>query len=106
MIRIGKLNKQLVIEEFTRTPDGAGGAEITWADFATVWAAVRSKHGAEKLHADAPTSTTSHEIVIRYVNGLHPRMRFMDGTRKFEILSIINVEEKDKWLSCLCREKT
>ncbi len=105
MICIGELNKRLVVEDLVSTPDGAGGTEVSWAEFATVWAKVRSRHGREKLYADALTSTTTHIITVRYLPGFRPRMRFADAERKFEILSIVNIDEADKWLSCLCRER-
>ena len=105
MTYIGDLNKRLVIEDLDSSPDGAGGSDINWIQFANVWAKVKPRHQSEKLFADTVTSTTSHLITIRYLQGLRPRMRFVDGTRQFEILSIVNVDEADKWLSCLCQEK-
>lgn len=105
MICIGELNKRLVIEDLATTPDGAGGSDVSWIEFASVWAKVRPRYGSEKLFADAITSTTTHIITIRYLTGLRPRMRFVEGGREFDILSIVNVDEADKWLSCLCRER-
>ncbi len=105
MTCIGDLNKRLLVEDLLSPPDGAGGGDISWVQFAAIWAKVRPRHGGEKLFADALTSTSTHIITIRYLAGLRPRMRFIDGTRKFEILSIVNIDEKNCWLSCLCREK-
>ncbi len=105
MTCIGDLNKRLVIEDLVATPDGVGGAETSWAEFATVWAKVRTRHGSEKIFADAPTSTVQQVVTIRHLAGLRPRMRFVDGTRILQILSIVNVDEEGRWLSCLCREK-
>lgn len=105
MTCIGDLNKRLIIQDITSSPDGAGGFDTNWIEFATVWAKVRSRHAGEKLFADAVNSATTHDITIRYLTGLRPRMRFVDGTRELEILSIVNGKEADKWLSCLCREK-
>jgi len=45
MICIGDLNKRLVIEDLVTTPDGAGGSDVSWVEFATIWAKVRSRHG-------------------------------------------------------------
>jgi len=104
MICIGELNKRLVIEDMTRTSDGAGGSDVSWSNFAIVWAKLRPRHGREKLWADAITANTGHVITIRFVDGLQTRMRFVDGARIFEITSIINVDENDQWLSCLCEE--
>ena len=32
-------------------------------------------------------------------------MRFRKGTRNFHIVSAIDVEERKRWLSCLCEER-
>lgn len=110
MICIGELNKPLVIETPVASADGAGGSDINWTQFTSVWAKLRPRHGREKLRAEAIASNTSHIITIRYLEGLHPQMRFVeysgDEARFFDILSIINVDEKDKWLSCLCGIKS
>ncbi len=105
MTCIGDLNKRLIIEDLVATPDGVGGTDTSWAEFATVWAKVRTRHGSEKIFADALTSAMKHVITIRHLAGLRPRMRFVDGTRILEIFSIVNVDEESRWLSCLCEEK-
>ena len=32
-------------------------------------------------------------------------MRFRKGTRLFHIESVINVDERNRWLKCLCEER-
>ena len=105
MTCIGQLNKRLIIQDVQLSPDGVGGFQNSWVVFATVWAKVRSRHVGEKLIGDVVTSTTSHLVTLRYLDGLRPRMRFVAGARTYQILSIINVGEEDKWLTCLCRER-
>jgi len=93
MTCIGELNKRLVIEQPVASPDGAGGSDISWNEFASIWAKLRPRHGREKLRAEAIASNTSHIITIRYLDGLRPQMRFVDNSgaedRVFEILSFI-----------------
>jgi hypothetical protein len=51
------------------------------------------------------TGTISHEIALRYRAGVVPAMRFRKGTRVFHILAVIDVEERKRWLKCLCEER-
>ena len=37
---IGKMDQRVVIQRATATPDGIGGSTVTWANIASVWAAV------------------------------------------------------------------
>jgi head-tail adaptor len=32
-------------------------------------------------------------------------MRFRKGARLFHIVTVINVEERNRWLKCLCEER-
>jgi head-tail adaptor len=41
-------------------------------------------------------------LSLRYRPGVQPSMRFRQDLRVFHILSVIDVEERRRWLSCLC----
>ena len=105
MTCISDLNKRLVIERPQQTPDGVGGADTGWVEFASVWAGIKPRFAGEKLHGDVVYAKATHTITIRHLAGLKPDMRFRLGSRIFEILSIINVDETDRWLKCFCSEQ-
>jgi SPP1 family predicted phage head-tail adaptor len=44
-------------------------------------------------------------VVLRYRQGVVPAMRFRKATRIFHILAVIDVEERRRWLKCLCEER-
>jgi head-tail adaptor len=46
-----------------------------------------------------------HLIALRYRPGVVPAMRFRKAARVFHILSVINVDERDRWLKCFCEER-
>lgn len=104
MTMIGELNRRVILQDMVRTPDGAGGSEATWNAIAELWAKIRPRHAGEHLVADAVTSAATHMITIRYRNGLTPDMRFVAGSRVFEIVSVIDEKEANCWHMCLCRE--
>lgn len=105
MICIGELNQRLELQDLVRTPDGAGGSDTNWTTIATVWAKLRPRHGREQLWAEAKTATNTHVITIRYRTGVSAQMRFAGQGRTFDIVSVINIDEQNRWLSCLCKEQ-
>ena len=104
-LTIGRLRHRLTLEAASRTPDGGGGAEETWTAVADVWAEITPTGGAESVDADALTGRVSHEIVLRYRPDVAPVMRLRSDARLFEIAAVIDVDERQRWLKCLCVER-
>ena len=102
---IGRLRHLLTLESADRAPDGGGGASETWATVAEVWAEITPTGGTEAVYADALAGRVSHEIVFRYRSDVAPVMRLRSGTRLFEIAAVIDVDERRRWLKCLCVER-
>lgn len=102
---IGRLRRRLTLEAASRTPDGGGGAAESWSAIAQVRVDIRPKGGGEGVDADALSGHVSHEITLRYRSGVVPAMRFVSGTRRFEILAVIDIDERRRWLKCLCVER-
>lgn len=104
MICVGQLSRRLTIQQSVSTPDDAGGSDTSWSDVATVWAKIRPLHGNEKLIGDTVTSRISHKVTIRFRSDLLPSLRFASDERFFDILSVVNIDEQNIWLECLCTE--
>ncbi len=102
---IGEMRHRLRLEAQSRAPDGGGGATVSWGLAAEVWGAVVPLSGSERVEADGLKGQLTHQIVIRYRPGVLPEMRFMMGTRAFDIRSVIDVSERRRFLKCLVEEK-
>jgi SPP1 family predicted phage head-tail adaptor len=105
VICIAELNKRLIIETPVRTPDGCGGSDVSWTPTATIWAKLKPRGLHERLDSDQVSATMSHVITIRHRTGLSTKDRFRLETRVFDILSIVNAKEQNRWLECTCREQ-
>lgn len=103
--RTGDLRHRLSIETPIRAGDGGGGATLTWAGLGEVWAAIEPVKGGEHLYAEAISGRVSHEVVVRWRDGLGPELRFRTGPRVFEILAVLDVDERRRFHRCLCREE-
>ncbi len=107
-IQSGRLNKRITIEEDQGTAVEDSNEHIEdWKAIATVWAGFLDQHsGREYALADQQHAEVTHQIEIRYRPGLNSKMRVMFGTRKFEIVSIANPQERNIKLILNCKETT
>ena len=101
---IGALRERLTLESPSRADDGGGGAVVTWATVADVWAAVRPISGDERLRHDAVTARVTHEVWIRHRGDVVPAMRFTAGARILDIVAVLAPARRDR-LQCLCEEQ-
>lgn len=89
---------------------GAGGQySVEWQDVATVWAEVTPLESraltAETVLDAQLTARVSHEIILRYREGVTADMRVaMDG-RHFNIRSVVNSGERNRVLRLLAEEQ-
>ena len=100
-----QLRHRVTLEELAREDDEGGGYDETWVDVATLFADVRPISGNERVEADRIEGQITHEITLRFRQGVVPAMRFRKGSRLFHVLSVINVEERNRWLKCRCEER-
>lgn len=103
-MRIGDLNKRITIQYEVKTADGMGNFNVVWTDLCTVWAALWPLSAHEKVQSMQQTMEISHRIRIRYRSGILPSFRIKIGTRYFNILGLINPNEKGEWLDIMARE--
>jgi len=106
-VTLGALRHRVTIEAENASPDGAGGLTDPWANptqVATVWAEVTPLGGGEQLRAMQLEDRVSHRIRMRYRTDVTPQHRFRLGTRTFNIRSVMNESERDRWLTILAEE--
>jgi SPP1 family predicted phage head-tail adaptor len=99
------LRQRLTLEELQRTSDEGGGFTEIWVEVATLSAALRPTGGGKRVETGRLAGTITHEVVLRYRPGVVPAMRFRKAARILHILAVIDVEERRRWLKCLCEER-
>jgi len=100
-----KLNRRITIEEVTETSDSAGGFTVSWATKAILWAMIKPISAIENFEANKIEGKVSHLIVVRYMNGITPKMRISYDGRVFDIKGVINVMEFGKILEIRVEER-
>lgn len=100
----GKLNKQITLQQQRPSKDGEGISISVWVDLATIWASVEPIRGREYFQAAAVGAESTVRIRIRYREGITTDLRVLYGSRKFNIRSAIDPEERHRELHLMCEE--
>jgi SPP1 family predicted phage head-tail adaptor len=101
----GRLKSRLVLEKPTRVPDEAGGATVTWAAAATLWAELIPLKAEERPRGEGLVDMMLWRIVVRYRGDVAPGDRFRLGARLFLVLAVSDPGQDGRWLACLGDEE-
>jgi len=100
----GKLNKRVEIQRATKTDDASGTPVETWAKLADVWAQLKPLRAREIVQEGQVQGDLTHQIRIRYYRGLTRKDRIKFGTRIFNLVEVINVDERGQMHELLAKE--
>lgn len=89
-MRAGKLRHVITIKEKTVTQNSFNEEVITWADVATVRAAIETPTGTEYMDVESLGASISHKVLIRHYPNLAPTMIVSWGARTFEIIAVLD----------------
>ncbi len=108
-MKIGELRQRITfkIKSDKTTNDNAfllPDDEIWKEDFKTVWSAVYPLKGKEFWSARAVHNEKTVKFYIRYTKGLKEDMMIVYGDRKFNITSIIDIDERHRWMQIIATE--
>jgi len=103
-MRAGKLRNTIAIEQVAETQDADGSVIESWSTFASAQASIEPISGREYFAAQTTQADVTHRISLRYLAGVMPKMRVKYGSRIFDILSVININERNRELQLMCRE--
>jgi SPP1 family predicted phage head-tail adaptor len=97
-VRIGVLRHLVQLQEKAKTPDGGGGNAVAWSTYASVWGRMEPKSGNEPLEAGRLQAQITHELTIRYHPTVSTEHRVFFKNRPMQIRSILNMEERGRWM--------
>ena len=111
MTRAGELRHWMTLQRLTDAADaygdfgGGGSGGRTWADVGEPFpASIRTPAGRELMEMRQVSAEATHVVNTLYESGVTPSDRLKFGTRKFNILSAVNVDECDRDLEIVCKE--
>tara|TARA_R110002153_G_scaffold233263_1_gene386647 strand:- start:127 stop:495 length:369 start_codon:yes stop_codon:yes gene_type:complete len=110
---IGDLRHSINLQTRNKSADSGGGFTSSWTTTRNLFAKVTPRSGQEKFEAGRLDHSITHDIYTRYYsdinfksNGGQMRISWSDNgvTRTFNIKSVIDVGERDRFLIFRCSE--
>lgn len=98
MIRPGDLRHEIEIQVQGTARGDAGEILDSWTTETngSIWASIKPGSGREFLAAKQINAEITHEIKLWYYPaGLTPAKRILFGTRIFNIIQVMNIEERN-----------
>lgn len=103
-IGLGRLRHRVTLQQQSSTQDGYGEQVNSWSDLKTVWASVEPLKGRELYAAQQVKTEITTRIKMRYRAGVVSKMRVVYGSKTYDILSVIDAEERHIELHLMCME--
>lgn len=102
----GKFHDFIDIQVSVETQDSFGTPIPTWSAFATkILSDVNKLSGTELFEARQTYAEVTHRINTRiYVAGVTPKHRIIFNARVFDILSVENINERNRFLEIMAKE--
>lgn len=98
-INIAKMRHKVTFYRQSRTADGLGGFDLVWvARTPDSFAMIKPRSAKEQLLQDRVLMPVIYEFTVRYRSDLSVVDKIVYDSREFNINSIINIEEADRFL--------
>lgn len=102
-MRAGQLRHTVSIQSYDETADELGQPSRTYTEETTRRAAIYPMAGRELEYAKKIHEEITHKIVMRFYD-LSPRDRLVFGSRTFEVMSVINRQERNREIEVMAKE--
>ncbi len=91
----GKLDRRITLQAPNLAQDAAGEPVPSWADVATVWAAVVPLRGRELIAAQSEVPSAAFKVRIRWRSDLTEAMRIQHGGQAYGIQQIAELGRRE-----------
>jgi len=102
---IGRMNKRVTFCRYKEKKNELMQNEQALESKKTVWASVEPMRGREYQEAQRIRAELTYKITTRFQEETTPDMLIKFKDRYFQIISIINVRERNEMLEIVCTEK-
>lgn len=104
-VPFSKMEYRVAIQSRTLSADSYGGPVATWTTEATRWGQITPLSGRELWQAQQVRPDVTHQVALRYYDGLKPRHRLLVEGRTFQIQSVVDLENRHRQQVCICVEE-
>lgn len=101
---IGAMRQRVSVETNTPTADDSGDLVASWAEYVAGWARVATQGAREFVSGQRVQAEETHLFVMRYRDGVTPKMRVSWDSRYFDIQAVTNPDQRKRYMHLLTRE--
>ncbi len=99
----GRLRHRCWIQEPTHA-NSSGTIMTTFGTVTVVWGSLEPLKGREWIESGLENSEITAKFAMRYFAGIDPTMQLYFGSRTFEIVSVIDPDERHRELELMLKE--
>lgn len=103
-MRAGKLRNVIEIQRYSEAQDSYGEMIRGWTTDITAHASIEPLNGRERFEAQQIIPDVTHTVIMRYQADVTPKHRVRFNGRTFNIMSVLNIDERNRELQLLCKE--
>ena len=101
---IGAMRHKVIIQQVTSTTDAGGGRSVAWSNYKTVFAHVEQLSAQVKFDQGVVDERGLYRFTMRFLTGVDTRNRLSFDNKIFNIDSVINLDERKKYLVIRAKE--
>ncbi|BDV33348.1 phage head closure protein [Methylocystis iwaonis] len=101
---IGAMRQRVTLEAPTDARDDVGGFMRLYTPLARLWAQIETQGAEEQFIEQRLEQSRKVTVTIRWRADVQSQMRFDFRGRKLIIKSVADIDEKRRFLRCLCEE--
>jgi len=103
---VGKMRKRVVLSTITATQETTYGSWVqASATNSTRWASIEPISARDRIVAGQNVSEGTHIVRMRYASAIDQCVTLTYGSRVFEVLAAVNVNELGKVTELICKER-
>lgn len=98
------LDKLCTVQRQSSGQSATGQPNGAWTDLSQEWTQIEPVSGREYFNASGERAEITHKLTMRAGRSYAPRDRVVYGSRVFNIRSVLNREERGRYLDLMCTE--
>jgi len=103
---IGEMCHRLTVQNYTETRNDYGEMVQSFTTYKTVWASLTVQDNTEKEEGKRNTLTVTHRFTIRWDAGVTTNSRLVFRSDTYTILSIIEKEQRKRYMEIIAEKKS
>ena len=96
-MKLGNLDRYIVIESYTEAADSYGEKVKTWSTYHSTFANMNITSGTEQVSADELTGKLNVDWTIRYKSGINEKMKISYDGEYYQITAVL-MEGRDSMM--------